>query len=191
MFELIKSNPNIAIAEITETINISVATVNSTLRSLKQKGYIKHSEADATTATEKVEITTQVLSTDVSEGEASAFDISINNVKTGSLTSASYYNLHSIDKKMERSFGSYVTDGTLAYAQKNGGQYETAILRNGSILKTESNVALIKSDSQIPDLGVKWSGTDVYLYSSNEFTTESFAGVEGSEVNLVLGKEAS
>ena len=58
MFELIKSNPNIAIAEITETINISVATVNSTLRSLKQKGYIKHSEADATTATEKVEITT-------------------------------------------------------------------------------------------------------------------------------------
>ena len=47
IFELIKYNPNLTIPEITKTIDVSVATVNSTLRSLKQKGYIKHSEADA------------------------------------------------------------------------------------------------------------------------------------------------
>lgn len=144
-----------------------------------------------TTATEEVEITTQRLNTDVSEGDASAFDISINNKKTRALTNASYYNLHNADKKGERSFGSYVTDGTLAYAQTIGGQYETAILRNGSVLKTESGVELIKSDSQIPDLGVKWSNSDMYLYSSKEFASESFAGVESADVNLALGKEAT
>ena len=47
IYELIKSNQNITIGEMTETLSVSVAAVNGTLRSLKQKGYIKHSETDA------------------------------------------------------------------------------------------------------------------------------------------------
>ena len=46
VFELIKSNPNLTINEIKETLSISVATVNNTLRSLKQKNYIKRNDLE-------------------------------------------------------------------------------------------------------------------------------------------------
>ena len=46
VFELIKSNPKVTTNEMKETLSISVATVNNSLRSLKQKGYIKHSDSE-------------------------------------------------------------------------------------------------------------------------------------------------
>lgn len=46
VFELIKSNPNLTTNEIKEILYVSVATVNNSLRSLKQKGYIMHSDSE-------------------------------------------------------------------------------------------------------------------------------------------------
>ena len=46
VLELIKANPNLTANEIKELLTISVATVNNTLRSLKQKDYIKHSDSE-------------------------------------------------------------------------------------------------------------------------------------------------
>lgn len=46
IFELIKSNQDISIPEISEMLSISVATINCTLRSLKHKDYVKRSGPD-------------------------------------------------------------------------------------------------------------------------------------------------
>ncbi len=46
VYELIKSNPNLITNEIKEILSISVATVNNTLRSLKQKNYIKRNDLE-------------------------------------------------------------------------------------------------------------------------------------------------
>ena len=47
IFELIKSDRNLSIVDIAEILSISVANVNSALRSLKQKEYIRHNDLDA------------------------------------------------------------------------------------------------------------------------------------------------
>ena len=46
IFELIKANPNLSIQEISNILSVSVAAVNGTLRSLKQKSYIKRSDSE-------------------------------------------------------------------------------------------------------------------------------------------------
>ena len=46
IFELIKKNPKLKASEIKKILSLSSATINSTLRSLKQKEYIKRSDLE-------------------------------------------------------------------------------------------------------------------------------------------------
>ena len=46
IFELIKANPKLSAPEIKIILSLSAATVNNTLRSLKQKEYIKRSDSE-------------------------------------------------------------------------------------------------------------------------------------------------
>lgn len=46
VFESIRFNPSISIVELAEKLSFSIATVNNSLRSLKQKNYIKRSESE-------------------------------------------------------------------------------------------------------------------------------------------------
>ena len=144
-----------------------------------------------TTATEDIEVTAKKLSTALSEEEASAFSVTADDKKTGSKTEAAYYNLHDKTKRSEVQFGDFVTDGKLAYVQKTGGSLESAVLRGGKLLKSTNGEELIKSESFIPDIGVKWDSGDVYLYTSKQLYDESFAGEKAADVNLALGGEAN
>ena len=46
IFELIKKNPKLKASEIKKILSLSSATINCTLRSLKQKEYIKRSDLE-------------------------------------------------------------------------------------------------------------------------------------------------
>jgi len=144
-----------------------------------------------TTATESVSLSTENIATDLEEYEASSFFFTVTNDKTEAEKEVYYYNLHDKEKKAQRVFGKYETDGILSLAQKGEGKYEYAVLKDGTILKEKDGNNIVFSESAVSDLGVNWNGNDIILSSSKCLINSSYKGTPEKEINLALGKSAS
>ncbi len=112
-------------------------------------------------------VKTEPLKVDnLSEAEASAFNFSMRDVKTGKNVEGTYYNLHDEKAKDTRQVGEYITDARLLYMDKNDTYYTTAVLADGTYVKGKNGNYLIKSNQNITHLGVEWRGTGLYLSTS-------------------------
>ena len=125
-------------------------------------------------AQENKEVSTQSLTLDVTEGEASAAKVTITDNNTGNVKVAHYYNLHDLSKKAERAFGDYKTDAELSFVQKAEDSYEKLIIRNGTkVTLSENDEALLQSASTVSDLGIVWNVDELSLSTSKDDITYS------------------
>lgn len=121
------------------------------------------------------DVTTEQIKPDnLKEEQASAFNFTMKDVKTKKTVEGTYYNLHDTDVKSTRKVGEYTTDARLLYMDKTENVYTTAIVTDGTGVQDESGRYLIKSNSNIPHLGVEWRGNVLYLSTSgtDENSTE-------------------
>ena len=135
-----------------------------------------------------VKISTQLLSTDLRDNEASALTFKVIDENTSAEKEVYYYSLHDITKKGQQTFGKYTTDATLSLVQTVNELYDKLVLRNGTFVSTIEGKSLVKSDSNISELGIRWNDDEIILDSSKFFVEKSFVGTEAENVNLALGK---
>lgn len=106
---------------------------------------------------------------DVEKSAATSFSSTIEDLSTNTKKNISYYKLFDEAQKAERTFGTYTTNGTLAFVQKTGEEYSKLIIRGGNSLKDASGNILISysGDADLKDLGVDYDGTEISLQSSD------------------------
>lgn len=104
---------------------------------------------------ETAEVSCEPLSLNVSKDIANAMSATIINTNAEP-RQATYYTLFNKDYKEERTFGSFETDGTVAFVEKTTAEPTVTILRNGTSLKNKDGAYLIKSESEVPDIGVNY-----------------------------------
>jgi hypothetical protein len=117
------------------------------------------------------EIKTQRLELDIEKDKASAFSAIISGNSPDSITDVefSYYTLFDEKEKIQRNFGTYSTDGELCFIEKDVMKYIAAILRKGTnILDMHTGKYIIKSDSKISDIGIRWEENLITIESSKE-----------------------
>ena len=135
---------------------------------------------------ENIDVKTNNIELDVAENTANAFSFETTEKNTGKVTESHYYTLLDESAQAQRSFGKYSTDSKLALITSDNDKNEQAILRNGTNLKDDKR-DIILSKSPVSDLGIKWMGDEIRLYTSKGASTNSDYISAASE-NLALGK---
>lgn len=105
------------------------------------------------------EISTEPITLDVPNTVANAASATIIDSAKGT-KQLSYYTLFDKNQKVARVFGTYETDGTLAFAETTDSNITTALVRNGSYLKRSDGKYLIMSEEPLTDLGVSYDYID-------------------------------
>ncbi|MCI9626279.1 MAG: hypothetical protein HFI90_05795 [Clostridia bacterium] len=108
---------------------------------------------------ETTEVAVERVALNVPTNTASALEITM-----GSDTG--YYYVSHEQQPRERTFGTYETDGQLAYTEKDyRGRRTVAALSGGKLLRENGN-AVIESAEPLSDFGAQWNGTTLALFSS-------------------------
>ena len=204
---------NIIVAPVNQNDNM-VATLedglswtanNSSVDGIPTKGsrYTKNLEGIVTFNTvlypvrpnETANVSTKKLNLDVADDVANAFSATINDSDSGN-KSISYYTLFKESERAEREFGSFSSDGSVAFIEKGTKGYETLVLKNGSSIK-EDDINIIFSEKQIEDLGVSLNNSagTVELSAENGVDLDSltvYAGDMDEVLSVTLnGEEVS
>ena len=113
--------------------------------------------------------TTENITLDVAESVANAFRLTIEEEARNLTTEGTFYTLLDTTQQAQREFGTYSTDGTLAYVEQENGIYNQVILRNGTnVVNNEDGVQLLRSKSTIGDLEVSYNSSTIELDTSEE-----------------------
>ncbi len=123
-------------------------------------------------AGENATISTRNIPLNVNEDVANAFTFDKTDTRQNTTTTTSYYTLFDLSQQANRDFGDYTTDGVTALIQKNSVRDELAILRGGTeIYDKTADRYLVKSNSNISDIGVRWQGDEILLETSKGVVT--------------------
>ena len=145
-------------------------------------------------ANEDISITTQNIDLDVEESVANAFRFDMTEAINGIQKSGYYYTLLDKTRKEQRDFEKYSTDSTLAFVEETEGNYNRAVIRNGSNIKNKENGQyLLKSESTIGELGVTWNGATIELNSSKNcyYGNGLRSGYDESERNYAYNADGN
>lgn len=140
------------------------------------------------TPSEDVTIFTEKLDLNVAEDVANAFKAQVLEQKSGTTTDISYYTLFEENEKASRTFGDYVTDGTLALAEKGAEGYGAAVIRDAKVLEdTTTDSYIVYSNKEISDLGIVWQENSIDLSSTkaDEIDITNLTVVANNEVDTV------
>ncbi|GEM_PF-5791638 len=128
------------------------------------------------TTDNQAEIKSKKLELDVNNGGASAARFVIDEVGNDLRTDISYYILHDEAQKNMRQFGSYETDGSLAYVEKNNGKLSRIILQDAKTLKDmETGEILFQSKEWVSDISIAINGDTVDI-SVGDRSEDAFVG---------------
>ena len=119
-------------------------------------------------------VVTRVINTDIPNGRGAAFQIDYTDKKTNVNTSGVYYNL--LDKALsgERSVEKLSSDGQMFYIESIDGSRISLDFMGGTHIKDITlNVELIKSNSKIEGVSVKWDGDNIYLSAMNQLDLQN------------------
>lgn len=196
--------PNIIVAPVNQKValksNIKTGywAIGSNFTTAKYARYDKETTGSTTFNTvlypmrmgEDYDIKTENIKLNVDEDIANAFTLEKKNKKSGAIAKASYYTLINEEFKKQRSFGDYQTDAVLAFVQKNeADKNETAVLRKGKeLFDSANNKYIIKSNSEISDIGIKWQG-DELLVETSKGTLNKEDSEAVKALNLAKGKQ--
>jgi len=112
---------------------------------------------------QSVDASVKRLPLNVAQSIATAFTVNVNND-----IPPAYYYLSYEDTPMARTFGNYNTNGKMAFIQNGAGDNaQFAALYYGTLLK-QGNKNLISSNIQLTDFSVKWNGSTLEAYCSDE-----------------------
>ena len=126
------------------------------------------------TVADDYDVETTSIETDLDSSKASAFKLNYVHKKTSAESSGIFYNLFDKELAAERSIEGYSTDGETMYVENEGGVLSSVILREGTHVADErKEVELIKSNSNIGDIAVKWQSKNIYIEAMNEIDLEN------------------
>ncbi|MEG2670192.1 MAG: heparinase II/III family protein, partial [Oscillospiraceae bacterium] len=109
----------------------------------------------------------------IKESDASAFNFVMKEKKTGDTTNGTYYNIHNNEIKKQRNIGEYATDGRMMYIDKGLKYYKTAILSDGMNIQDNSGKYIVKSNKNVSNMGINWSGDEIELSTTHIDNTKS------------------
>lgn len=139
-------------------------------------------------ADENISVETEKIPLDVEEKTANAFSFTATDMMTGKNETTTYYTLFDINEKVQRVFGDYSADTTLALIERNDANYKKAIVKNGTNLTDVKNdIVLFKSNREVSDLGITYNGDELLLDTSKGVSYKDTLSSD-KETNLAAGK---
>lgn len=134
---------------------------------------------------EEYQIETQPIElSDVTNAEASAFDLYITNVASAQTGHYQYYIVNDSSKKTLRNVGAHTTDASMLFAELDeDGNTKSILAQNVStVVNDNTEQTLFKSDNATEEVSVKWNSALIRLAAS-AMTRNSL-----SDGNAVVGK---